>query len=468
MKKLPVSSIVPGTAVWHECYSDRGELLLTPGTVVTRRHLEQLRKRNVFDLYVLVPPDRPQAPEPQSAPPKHAPSPAREPAPAAAPPPTPAEKPSQSQPLMHRFAVEYEQLRLEDLDRLLRSPVARQLDLSIRRGRQLDRPVGVSLHSSVRQTSPFTRTEAYKADMRHHYAEMLDTLRDFVDTLLSGKNVHVAPLRKTVDVLLRLFSEDPDLVLHLAGIKTPHDDYMAGHMLNACILALSIASAAGYNREQVLTIGVGALLHDIGMPLVPKEIRDKQSRLTPREFAEIQKHPVMGILVLEKIRHLPDPIRYMLYQEHERENGSGYPQRRSSRMIHRFAKIIQIADVFEALTSPRKHRQAYTPFESIEMIIRMSQRGLLSQHFVKAFLAYTSLFPVGSIVELSDGRLARVIHANASLFHRPLVSIVRSDTNKILEEGEIYQLDLAYDESISVVRALPPDFLKGVDFMRGF
>ncbi|MBD3392136.1 MAG: HD domain-containing protein [Chitinivibrionales bacterium] len=380
----------------------------------------------------------------------------------------PAEQTADEGEPLPPLAVEYERLRLEQLERLLQAPAARQLDLSIRRGRQLDRPVGVSLQGSVHQTSPFARTAAYKAEVQNLYHDMRDTLRDFMDTLLRGNKVDIAPVRKSVEQILQLFIEDPDIVLSLTRLKSPGEDYLFGHMLNTCAISISIAASAGYNREQVLTIGIGALLHDLGMPLVPREIREKTTRLTAREFSEIQKHPVMGILVLEKIRHLPDAVRYMLYQSHERENGSGYPQRRSSRLIHRYAKIIQIADVFEALASPRRHRAAYTPFESMEMLIRMTQRGLLSHHFAKAFLAYASLFPVGSIVELSDHRLGRVIRGNPTMFHRPLVSIVQTNAGKVLHETEIYQLDLAYDESIAIIRALPPDFIRGVDILHGF
>jgi hypothetical protein len=127
-----------------------------------------------------------------------------------------------------------------------------------------------------------------------------------------------------------------------------------------------------------------------------------------------------------------------------------------------------VADVFEALTKPRKHRKAFTPFESMETVIKMSQRGLLSSFFVKSLLKHSALFPVGSIVELSDHRLARVVHANPAVFHRPQVSVLCTEDKKLLDEDEIYPLDLSIDETVTIIRALPSDLIRGMDGMNGF
>jgi len=95
--------------------------------------------------------------------------------------------------------------------------------------------------------------------------------------------------------------------------------------------------------------------------LIPKKIRFKEGCLTEAEWFEIQKHPILGLHLLEKIDRLPESIPFIAYQTHERENGKGYPTQRSSRLIHKFAKVITIADVFEALSSPRKYREGNIP-----------------------------------------------------------------------------------------------------------
>ena len=154
---------------------------------------------------------------------------------------------------------------------------------------------------------------------------------------------------------------------------------------------------------------MGALLHDVGMLLIPEEIRFKKGRLSKDEWYEVQKHAILGMHVLEKIPNLPESALYVAYQTHERENGKGYPKQRTGRFIHAFAKIVQVADVYESLCSQRDYRPPYLPYRAMELLIKMSVRNLLSIDFVKAFLAYASLFPIGSVVELSNHCIARVV-----------------------------------------------------------
>jgi HD-GYP domain-containing protein (c-di-GMP phosphodiesterase class II) len=465
MKKVPVSSILPGTTIWHECYSERGDLLLTPGTTITDHHLDILKKRNIFELYMIAEEEK-QTELPALRAASQALKetkigwlrPAQELSPRA---------PEQADDHT-TISQDFERLRYANMDQLVRGPVTRQLDLSSQRGRHLDRPVGVGVKNSVRREWPADRTDTYKADVLAMYREMLGEIRDFVRTVLRGAHIDVAPMRLIAERLLRVLASDRDILLNLSGVKSEGDDYIYNHMLNCCILAQTIAVAAGYNKEQVITIGIGALLHDTGMLLVSKDIRNKKAKLSPDEFTEIQKHPVLGVHVVDKIRHIPEQVMFMLYQSHERENGSGYPRKSGGPLIHRYAKIIQIADVFEALTSPRQHRSAFTPFESMETLIRMTERGLLSSPLVKALLAYTSLFPVGCVVELSDHRLARVVHAHDSHFHRPVVSVIRDEKQKLLTGKEIYQIDLSFDDNISIIRALSLDSKNDADLMHGF
>jgi HD-GYP domain-containing protein (c-di-GMP phosphodiesterase class II) len=212
---------------------------------------------------------------------------------------------------------------------------------------------------------------------------------------------------------------------------------------------------------------MGALLHDLGMLLVPPSIRFKERRLTEEEWYEIRKHPLFGMHIIDRLVRLPDSVKYIAYQMHERENGMGYPKQRPSRLIHNFAKIAQVADVFEAVSSPRPYRRAFAPFKGMEMLIRMGKQGLLNEHYVTAMLKSVSLFPVGSIVELNDGRMAQVIAANEFRYARPMLSIISKPNGSLLGPSDIYTLDMSFDTSIQVVRSLPFDYLE-CDSMYGF
>jgi HD-GYP domain-containing protein (c-di-GMP phosphodiesterase class II) len=213
---------------------------------------------------------------------------------------------------------------------------------------------------------------------------------------------------------------------------------------------------------------MGALLHDVGMLLIPEEIRFKKGRLSKDEWYEVQKHAILGMHVLEKIPHLPESALYVAYQTHERENGKGYPKQRTGRFIHAFAKIVQVADVYESLCSPRDYRPPYLPYRAMELLIKMSVRNLLSIDFVKAFLAYASLFPIGSVVELSNHCIARVVQANELHQTKPLVSVIMDHQGALLSREKIYQMDLSRETSVQITRAIEPANLPKFDIMLGF
>ncbi|MDD5675827.1 MAG: HD domain-containing protein [Chitinivibrionales bacterium] len=213
---------------------------------------------------------------------------------------------------------------------------------------------------------------------------------------------------------------------------------------------------------------MAALFHDVGMMLIPSEIRTKPGKLSIDEWYEVQKHPVLGLHLLEKVSNISDIVSLTAYQTHERENGKGYPKQRPSRFIHRFAKIVQIADVFEALSSPRSYRGAYIPYHAMEMIIKMSRQGLIPGDFVKSFLEYVSLFPVGSIVELSDHRLGKVVKANTTSLSKPTVSILVNEVGRTLAKDQIYQEDLSENTTVQIVKAYTASYLENIGIMDGF
>ena len=357
----------------------------------------------------------------------------------------------------------------EGLMQLLQSKRADDLDNEIKEGRVPETPVGPSLKSNITELMPADRTEGYKSQIKQSYQGALaDTTRS-MSSLADGTKIDGAVFRTAVDGFVTLFATDRNLMLNLVSVKVPAgEDFLYSHSFNVMVLSIAIATALGYSRSQIVEIGIGALLHDAGMLLLPKEIRLKKGKLDSSEWFEIQKHPILGLHLLEKIVHLPHIVSFMAYQCHERENGKGYPKQRSSRFVHRFAKIIQVADIYEALSSPRPYRPAYMPYTAMEMLIKMTRQGLVPGDVIKALLEYLSIFPVGSIVELSDQRIGKVIKANATSFAKAVVSIIGIDKNTPLPKEKMYVEDLAKNTTVQIVKAYDFTTIKSCDLMDGF
>jgi HD-GYP domain-containing protein (c-di-GMP phosphodiesterase class II) len=140
----------------------------------------------------------------------------------------------------------------------------------------------------------------------------------------------------------------------------------------------------------------------------------------------------------------------VVYQMHERANGSGYPRGRQANQIHDLAKIAAVADVFVALTSERPHRPGMMPYYALERILRGVKDGLYDAAVVRALLKTVSLFPVGSFVSLTDGRTGKVVRANGEHYARPVV-LAWDDADSI---GTQAVVDLSKDDDVSVHAAI--------------
>lgn len=228
--------------------------------------------------------------------------------------------------------------------------------------------------------------------------------------------------------------------------------YLVQHSLAVTTLAVNIGATMGFGAKQIKSLAYGAILADVGMLRVGKTILDKTAKLTPREHAEIKMHPVHGLDILEKCHHLPEAVPYIVYQSHERANGTGYPRGKTDVVIHPFARIVALADIYASICAKRPYREARTPYEGMEAVVVGCGKRQLNPVAAKAFLQCNSMFPVGSFVQLSDGRTARVVYANHEEYMRPQVAVLRDAKGQNLTTSE--RVDLLAERNLKVVKAL--------------
>jgi HD-GYP domain-containing protein (c-di-GMP phosphodiesterase class II) len=150
---------------------------------------------------------------------------------------------------------------------------------------------------------------------------------------------------------------------------------------------------------QIKSLLYGAILADVGMVRIPKIIIVKRTALDESERAQIKRHPSIGLEMIAHLRELPEEVPWIVYQSHERCDGSGYPGGKKSPQIHMLAKIVGLADVYVAMCTTRPHRPAFLPYKAMEALLQMAARQEFDIDIVKMFLAAQSLFPVGSHVQ---------------------------------------------------------------------
>lgn len=232
------------------------------------------------------------------------------------------------------------------------------------------------------------------------------------------------------------------------GINPTADTYPARHSVQTCMVALALGSTLGLSRTFIRDLGLGCLIHDSGMLRTNGRLYEAPRRLTDVEFVEIARHPVHVFDMLTDSLDFPRPASYVAYQMHERLDGSGYPRGTKGVRTHDLAKIAAVADTYVGLVSPRPHRPALIPHHAIRFLLENVQRGKYDSGVVRGLLSTISLFPLGSLVRLSDGRIARTIRTNGDAYDRPTVQIVGPG------EGTI--VNLTNEPELKVSDVLPP------------
>jgi HD-GYP domain-containing protein (c-di-GMP phosphodiesterase class II) len=469
MRAIEVSTLTPGSVAPSAYYSETGNLLLSKGVVINQGHIDVLLRRNIFTIFA----SENQEEEAISILLKSSLKNTDDlgfvgdPLSSSA---TPFDKRVCDFP---SSIIELPALRnIENgetgLKALLSNPKIEEIENKINHDLSTDKPVGPPLSAKARQMTVKERTPEYKSATARKYDMALERSANIQLDIINCKFHDAIHIRSIIETFIKIYISDKNMLLNLSSTKHMGDEYFFNHTLNVCLLAIIIASSAGYSEQQVIEIGIGALLHDIGMLLVPKEIRFKRDKLTEDEWYEVKKHPILSLHVLEKIEYLPDSVSYIAYQSHERENGKGYPKQRTSRFMHNYAKIVQVADIYESMSSPRPYRASFLPYKAMEALIKMAHDGAINGDFVKNFLTYASLFPVGSLVEFNDNRIGKVIQSNGTLFAKPIVSILAEQGAPFKDASQIYQEDLNNGGSPQILRPLPADAIEGIGIMDGF
>lgn len=281
------------------------------------------------------------------------------------------------------------------------------------------------------------------------YTETMGGVERVFDDLTDGKGADGKRVASISGRVIRSVLKDPQLAANLLHFKGD-GEYLIAHSTRVAFLAVAIGTTLGYREDELVELAYGAFLMDIGMTRVPEAILQKPGSLTSQERDEVERHPLLGLALLERVGTLPRSAALVAYQSHERCDGSGYPRGRTAALIHEHAKIVAIADTFDALTCERPYRPAILPYKAMESVIYEAGRRKVSGDLVRAFLNSVSLFPIGSWVELSDGRFGRVVSANGADFHRPVVRLWREGT------GLVEWLDLRAHADLKVTRAVPP------------
>ena len=242
----------------------------------------------------------------------------------------------------------------------------------------------------------------------------------------------VDPLAKAAATMVDEISARSSNLVQLTDIRV-HDEYTFAHSVNVAMLSGMLGRLANMSDSDLHELTLGALLHDLGKVIVPPEILNKRGRLTSNEFDIIRHHPEAGFA---KIKGLSLPkaatLGLVALQHHEHMDGTGYPDRRMGKDIHVYGRISAIADVYDALTSSRPYKKAYSPAVAYHIMTNCSP-GQFDERLLKLFFSNVAIYPVGTVVKTTEG-FGIVKKVEFGLTDRPMLVMFADQYEHILTE----------------------------------
>jgi HD-GYP domain-containing protein (c-di-GMP phosphodiesterase class II) len=230
--------------------------------------------------------------------------------------------------------------------------------------------------------------------------------------------------------------------------------------LNCAVLSIMVGTNLNYVQHQLVNLATAALLHDIGMLRLPEALVNKTGKLGKDELQTIRTHPVHSYKIITRELSYSEEIGIAALQHQERWDGGGYPRGLSGNDISLNARIIAIVDSFEAMVSKRPYRNSMIGYQAIRAILSDNGRRF-DPDILKTFIRSMGIYPIGSIVLLSNSCIGRVVDTNSSSPMRPKVKIMIDEHGREYSKDNGEVVDLLEDKSLFVAKAINPQDIAG-------
>lgn len=292
------------------------------------------------------------------------------------------------------------------------------------------------------------------------YATGLELLREGAVRVASGESIDLESTRTIVEELVDQIQRDPVQALLVTTVKS-YDEYTYYHMVNVAMLSIALGFAVGLDREQVVLLGIGGLLHDVGKVKISKEVLEHPGALSEEQWRLIQRHPVDGAgLVYVTTRELLHPAASIVLEHHSAFDLKGYPSLSGRPHPSMPARLVAVADCFDAVTSRRSYRRAEDRRHALGILQSASGSGY-DPRLVRAFVRLLGIYPIGSLVRLSTGEVGLVVRHHATDPAKPVVRMVLDAGGSASDPGEVDLGDESH-EGVTVVDSLDAEDL-GLD-----
>lgn len=292
---------------------------------------------------------------------------------------------------------------------------------------------------------PKTRSRALQ-QIKMIFTRMMDQFQK--------KRTSTAFFDKELKQIIHMVTEDitrhDQAMIMLSDIRAAND-HLFNHSLNVGLFSIIMGLAMGYDSEELMVIGLGGMLHDIGKMQISPALLNKPGNLTRDEMQVMKRHAELGFKMLKDIPNIPLITAHCAFQHHERLNGSGYPRGIQGEEIHEYAQWIGIIDSYDAMTNHRPYRQAMLPHQAMEILYSGCGTDFEKKK-LELFRDKVAVYPIGCTVELNTGERGVVVDLNIGSLHRPIVRVLEEQAGIPLSAP--YELDLSKKLNIMITKMI--------------
>ncbi len=306
-----------------------------------------------------------------------------------------------------------------------------------------------------------TAVEAEIGSASESFKRTNELLHSIADDIRAGDDLKLEIIESVIDDMVESMVRNPDALMWVARMRE-QDLNIYSHGISVAVNLVAFGRHLGYPKTELSQLGMLGLLLDIGKIKLPRELLEKNERLTAEEFELVKEHVDLGLKVLYETPNIHPDVIEGISQHHERMNGSGYPHNLMGDKISTFGRMAAIADTYAAVTKPRPYAEVISPHHALQMLTTWSGSQFHGD-MVEQFIQSIGVFPVGSMVELSTGEVAVVVTHSKFKRLRPKV-LVLTEPDKTVRSHPT-TLDLLYDvsETPVYIRSGLPSKAYGLD-----
>jgi HD-GYP domain-containing protein (c-di-GMP phosphodiesterase class II) len=291
--------------------------------------------------------------------------------------------------------------------------------------------------------------------VKNAVATAVDVVKDIDDSIERGHGLNADRIRGAVSSLVQAVLSDCDSMLQLATLRN-YDEYASYHSVNVAVLSLALASMLTEDAQFLSALATGAMMLDVGRAAVGKEIVDKAGELTADEWEAMKRHSVLGAEMVATMPGIGKAGLVIVLEHHMRYDGAGYPARVTERRQNLASRIVAVADCYDAMTSRRSYSAPRAQDEAMNRLVA-DAGSALDPTIVRLFVDMMGMYPPRTVVRLTTGQIAIVLHPTAGAPFKPTVRMIAAPNGQLIDAVDIL---LAERDDLGVESTLDPELLK--------